>query len=245
MFDVNDQNHHKPTRLNKGPQMTPRLEYTLCFLGEQGTVRLDQLQRLLARLSPNPEKLKDGTMLSTARTQKFLKRWAAEGLFEYKVFRLHEPAWFWLTQRGLKYVNLNLRYYEPSPSMLAHIYAVNNIRLLIEARRPTVTWRSERQLRAEQHAREKNVSIKHLPDAELLLDGGQSRIAIEVELTAKSESRLQDILYDLAANKRYTAIWYFAPESVSQTVQHALVKLPPDHRKRFAIYDLEGRVHTS
>src|SRR5437588_145251 len=76
----------------------------------------------------------------------------------------------WLTPKGLKYARLNprLRYYEPSPSTLPHMYAVNEVRLLIEARCPKDTWRSEREIRAMQNANAKDSTPPHVPDAELI-----------------------------------------------------------------------------
>ena len=50
-------------------------------------------------------------------------------------------------------------------------------------------------------------------------------------------------MYDLAANKRYSAVWYFAPENVYKTVSKAVLKLPPEVRKRFAFYTLQGDLY--
>ncbi|HET8911295.1 MAG TPA: hypothetical protein VFN23_07525, partial [Ktedonobacteraceae bacterium] len=69
--------------------------------------------------------------------------------------------------------------------------------------------------------------------------------AIEVELTIKSEKRLEEIVYDLAANKRYSAIWYFLPEHIYPAVVKVIRTLPSDSRKRFALYTLKGEIYAT
>src|SRR5438552_27434 len=223
--------------LNTGPQITPRWESTLRFIGEQGAVRFDQLQRIFGRLSPEPEELKLPGVLSAERTRKILRRWTQEELYLYKVFYAKECGWVWLTRKGLKYANLDLRYYEPAPSSLPHLLALNEIRLMIEERRPDDQWRSERILRSEQDTPTQKGKIAHLPDAEIV-SSHKSKIAIECELTVKSEKRLEEIVFDLAANKRYSTIWYFLPEQVHLVVKKAVNKLPEEHRKRFVFYTM-------
>jgi hypothetical protein len=210
-------------------------------MGQQGALRFDQLQKVLGRLSPEPQRLKQQGILSEERTRKILRRWYAEELYTYKTIYVHQKAWLWLTRKGLKYVDLDLRYYEPAPSRLPHLYAVNNIRLMIWARRPHDKWKSEREVRAEQDVRQKGSIIKHLPDAELM-SANSSVIAIECELTIKSEKRLLDVLYDLAATKRYSTIWYFCAENVYAVLQRTIAILPPEHRRRFVLYSLEGKL---
>jgi hypothetical protein len=232
---------HKPY-LNAGPQITPRLESFLKVIGQQGVLRFDQAQQILGRLSPEPDKMKHSGVLSAERTRKFLRPWFNEELLNYRVFYVGQKGGLWLTSKGLKYANLNLRYYEPTPASLHHHYAVNDIRLMIEARRPQETWRSERELRAEQNACRKGSTPPHVPDAELISPNGNIR-AIEAELTAKSEKRLEEIVFDLAGNTRYSTIWYFLPEHVFPVVKKAVGKLPSEHRKRFVYYSLEGELY--
>lgn len=83
----------------------------------------------------------------------------------------------------------------------------------------------------------------HIPDAELISADGNGVIGIECELVVRSEKRLEEIVIDLAGNKRYSAIWYFSPESVYMAVKKAVNKLPPEHRKRFVFFSLKGDPH--
>ena len=231
---------HKARRvhMNSGPQLTNRLESFWQILGQQGVLSIDQVQRWLARLSPEPKKMKDPSTLSAERTRKILRPWIDQGLLLYKIYFYRQKGVLWLTPKGIKYAQLNLRYYEPSPSTLPHMYAVNEVRLLIEARFPKDTWRSEREIRAMQNV--KDSTPPHVPDAELISANGNSVIGIECELTVRSEKRLEEIVFDLASNKRYSAIWYFSPEPVYMAVKKAVLKLPPEHQKRFAFFTLKG-----
>jgi hypothetical protein len=225
--------------MNSGPQLNERLEAFWPIVGQQGLLRFDQAQRFLGRLSPEPGKMKQPGTLSAERTRKLLRPWIDEGVLLYKVYYVHQKGVFWLTAKGYRYARLNLRYYEPSPSTLPHLCAVNEVRLLIEARCPKDTWRSEREIRAQQNVNSIGSTPPHVPDAELISPDGTVR-AIEVELTIKAEKRLETTVFDLAANKRYNAVWYFLPESVYSAIANAVRKLPPEHQKRFAFFTLKG-----
>jgi len=228
--------------MNSGPQLNERLEAFWPIVGQQGLLRFDQAQRFLGRLSPEPGKMKQPGTLSAERTRKLLRPWIDEGVLLYKAYYVRQKGVFWLTAKGYRYAKLNLRYYEPSPSTLPHLCAVNEVRLLIEARCPKDTWRSEREIRAMQNV--KDSTPPHVPDAELISANGHSVIGIECELTVKSEKRLEEIVFDLAGNKRYSTIWYFAPEPVYTAVKKAVNKLPAEHRKRFVFYTLKGEPYT-
>ncbi len=232
---------HKARRvhMNSGPQLTNRLESFWTILGQQGILDYLQAQRFLGLLSPEPDKMKQPGILSAERTRKLLRPWIDEGVLCYRAYYARQKGVFWLTTKGYKYAQLNLRYYEPVPSSLSRLVAVNNVRLLIAERHPKDTWRSERELRAMQNVNSIGSTPPHVPDAELISPDGNVR-AIEVELTIKAEKRLETIVFDLAANKRYNAVWYFLPESVYSAVTNAVRKLPPEHQKRFAFFTLKG-----
>jgi hypothetical protein len=93
----------------------------------------------------------------------------------------------------------NFRVWPPNVALLKHLSAVNHVRLHIEARSPEAEWTSERELAREAGTR------SHLSDAVVLLDG--QSIAIEVELSLKSERRLKAILNNLSSE--HDAILYF------------------------------------
>jgi hypothetical protein len=229
--------------MNTGPQITERLEKFFSVIGQQGVLRFDQAQCFLGRMTPDPGKMKQPGILSAERTRKILRPWLKEEVILYRTFFYRQKGCIWLTTKGLKYAQLNLRYYEPSPSTLPHLYVVNEVRLLIEARCPNDTWRSEREIRVMQNA--KDSTPPHVPDAELISANVNSVIGIECELTVRSEKRLEEIVFDLASNKRYSAIWYFSPEPVYRAVKKAVNKLPAEHHKRFVFYTLQGEPYTA
>ena len=227
--------------MNTGPQITERLEKIFSVIGQQGVLRFDQAQCYLGRMSPDPGKMKQPGIMSAERTRKILRPWLKEDVILYRTFFHGQKGCIWLTAKGLKYTNLHLRYYEPNPASLGHLYAVIDVRLLLTERCPKDTWRSEREIRAQQHVDAKNSTPPpHIPDAELISADGKSSIAIECALTVRSEKRLEEIVIDLAGNKRYSAIWYFVSEPVYMAVKKAVDKPPPEHRKRFAFYSLKG-----
>lgn len=235
--------HTTRQRLNKGAQMTQRTETILQIVGEQGALCFDHLQRWYGLLSPASTRMKESGILSTERTRKLIRPWIDRQLLEYKIFYAGQKGWLWLTAKGLKYVNVDLRVYEPAPASLNHLYAVNAIRYLIAVRRPAEIWRSERVLRAQQHARSQAGKYTHLPDAEVISPNGTIK-AIECELTVKQEKRLEEIIFDLAANARYNAIWYFVPPQVKGAVSTAIDKLPPEYQTHFSLYSLKGEPYS-
>jgi hypothetical protein len=89
--------------------------------------------------------------------------------------------------------------WHPQIGLLAHVAAVNDVRLHIQARSPESEWVPERLLARERQAGE------HLPDGVVLTDG--RRVAIEVELTIKSGRRVRAILDELTG--RFDAVLYF------------------------------------
>src|SRR5260370_27835542 len=146
--------------------------------------------------------MKQPGILSAERTRKILHPWLKEEVILYRPFCNRQKGCIWLTAKGLKYANLHLRYYEPNPATLSHMYAVNAVRLLLAERRPQDTWRSEREIRAQQNVNAKGSTSPHVPNAELISPDWTVR-AIEVELTIKVEKRYKTIFFDFAANKSY------------------------------------------
>src|SRR5205807_3181131 len=98
--------HEHEKRPDIGPRFTESDPICLQWIGEQGGAQFGQVQKILARLSPNPEKLAVPGMLSVQRTRKKIARWKHEGLITYKTFLASEKGWVWLTKRGLEYIGL-------------------------------------------------------------------------------------------------------------------------------------------
>lgn len=140
-----------------------------------------------------------------------------------------QPAWVWLTRKGLAKTGLPYRYGEPSDALLKHYYAVNQARLFLEGRYGArLHWRPERALRPAAGR------DRHEADAELTIDGGI--VALEVELTQKSREALRAILAQL--DRRYDSVWYLTTPHSRAAVERAVADLPSSSREKFTIRDL-------
>jgi hypothetical protein len=157
----------------------------LGWLGEQYGARTDQLEVLLD---------------SGPRTvQRILARLRDAGLIGTRRLLVGEPAWAIPTSAGLRASGAGFGVWHPRIGLLAHIAAVNDVRLHVQARSPQAEWVPERALAREREPAE------HLPDAIVITEG--RRVAIEVELTVKSARRVGLILDELSG--RFDAVLYF------------------------------------
>lgn len=155
------------------------------WLGEQYAARTDQLETLLD--------------CGPRTVQRILSRLRDAGLVTTRRLLVGEPAWVIPTSTGLRATGHDFGVWQPRLGLLAHTAAVNDVRLHIQARSPESEWIAERLLARERQAGE------HLPDGVVLVDG--QRVAVEVELTVKSQRRVQAILDGLTG--RFDAVLYF------------------------------------
>jgi hypothetical protein len=230
------------TRSDTGPRITERDLQALRWIAQQYTISLDHLSILLARLIDPQEytqKPKQAGELTDKRTAAVVRRWEQLGLVE-KAWILHnEPAWLWLTPQGLKLIAEDLgqfRPYKPNPARLNHLYWCNHARLFIEAKRQDAIWTSERELAAGQQV-ERGKKRPHLPDA-IVTTSDSREVAIEVELTTKTYSRLDTILHELARSS-YSRIWYMTRERSTTVMKTAIGAMHEMYRDKFVVYDLD------
>ena len=177
----------------------------LPFIAEQCAVTQPQLAQLIGR---------------TEHTARWLRqRWQRAGWVESRVLLVGEPVFIWLTSRGLLACGVGFKPWRPQAvGRLAHLVAVTDVRMHVEARRPEATWVSERAVaRRDFEAGERR---KHLPDAEVLL--GDQRVAVEVELTQKERRRTEAIVAELSA--RYDAVWYFAAPAAHRHLTEVIAR---------------------
>jgi hypothetical protein len=227
-------------RSDRGPRITDRDLDALDWIGQQYAVALDHLCILLARLidhSKYAQKPIDDGKLTEKRATKIIKRWEQLGLVERGWILHGDPVWIWLTQEGLRVVREQLgelRYYTPAAATINHLYWCNHARLYVEQQHNDAKWISERQARANRKS-EQGVKQPHLPDAIVTING--RKIAIEVELSTKTYSRLEKILQELA-DADYDAIWYFTLGRAKQVIETAIENTGIDSH-RFVIHDVE------
>jgi hypothetical protein len=151
-------------------------------------------------------------------------RWQDAGWVEGRAVLVGWPVFVWLSGGGRRLAGGGYRLWRPNPARLAHIGAVNDVRLHVESREGC-RWVCERQL-----ARERRRRDGHLPDA--VVELGAERHAIEVELVPKARARTQAIVADLLA--RFDAAVYFcAPAARGQ-----LEELRERHGSRLVVRSL-------
>ncbi len=225
--------------------LTPRDRLCLLWIGLQYAIRIDQLQRLLYRYTPDADRKKlreDVDFISLDRTYELIRKWLALGLIEKDGIRHRDRTWIWLTRAGLRECDLKFNYSgAPSGTHIPHLFYINQVRLSIEAKRPKDPWQSEREILREQGQREKGETKPHAADA-ILTNAENGKItAIEVECNAKTEDELEDDLRELALT--YKSVWYFTTPATRRQVEKRLEDFMPDMRKPFKIYNLEDYGH--
>lgn len=233
--------HEPAKRPDIGSRFSENDSSSLRWFCEQGGGQFTHVQKILARLSPNPERLAVPGMLSVHRTRKKIAKWRQEGLIEYKTFLADEKGWLWLTRRGQGYVGLaDLRYYEPKLESLRHLYYVNQARLYIEQQRSGDIWKSERLIRYEQPALPAGKKAPHIPDGLLMKATGEIIAAIEVELSAKKRDRVLEVLKELSS--LYHRTWYFVAQPAWAVMEAALAQLPERQRKSIHLLSVEEKL---
>ena len=178
----------------------------LYLVGEQYAVTLPQIARLIGRSVHTARALRD--------------RWKKVGWVDSGQLAVHAPSFVWLTGRGAAGVESPFRAWTPNHGLALHIAAVTDIRLLLEGELRRGEWECERAV-AQRVARPGS-RREHLPDG--ILHTNDARIAIEVELTLKSRTRLGAIVDDLSFE--YDQVWYFAPERVRPTLAEIAAGAP-------------------
>jgi len=157
----------------------------LGWVCEQYGARTDQLEGLLG---------------SPRTVRRVVDRLRAAGLIETRRVLVGESAWVIPTRTGLRAAGQGFGVWHLRLGSLAHVAAVNDVRLHIAGRSPESEWVPERVLSKER------ASGEHLVDAAVITGDGQ-RVAIEVELTVKSRPRVRAILDEIT--KRYDTVLYF------------------------------------
>jgi len=213
----------------------------LIWIAMQYAVRLDQLQRLLYRHTPEADRYKlrqDIDYVSLDRVYKWIKKMSHLGLVEKDIILHRDQAWIWLTRAGLREIGLSFNYNgPPSSGNLGHLFYINQVRLAIEAKRPGDIWKSERQIRKEATAAAKGETKEHTPDSLLTNAMNGKTTAIEVEVHAKTDSELEDDLRELAVT--YRSVWYFTTSTTRRQVEKTLDTFEPSMQKPFVLYDLK------
>jgi hypothetical protein len=223
----------RATRYDQGHmRWTERDLAVLVWTFEQYVIRLDQLAELAGRW-PGKETQVPGR-LGEPTVRALVARWRQTGVVQSDTLLVRQPLWCWVTPNGQALLELEARPWDPTSRgvrTLAHRYYVNQVRLWVERTHPEAVWTSERVLLRGQPARAKGAPPLLVPDAEVQLAG--RHIAIEVELTAKTEARWQELLVERAA--RYDQVWYFTPAHLSRDLGRAVEALEASARAKVSL----------
>jgi hypothetical protein len=180
--------HTRPARRSApGRLLHPRDMVLIGWLAEQYAATTDQVEVLLG--------------CGPRSVQRVLARLRDAGLVSTYRVLVGEPAWVTPTRAGLRACGSQYKVWQPKLGVLLHTAAVNDVRLHIQARSPDAEWVSERALARDRREGE------HLPDG-VAITAGQ-RVAVEVELTVKSERRVRVILDELTG--RFDMVLYYCP----------------------------------
>lgn len=187
----------------------------LRLVGEQYAITVDQLARLIDRSNRTGRWLRD--------------RWRRAGWIESRQLTADGPSFLWLTGAGTRIAGSPLRTWRANAALAAHIEAVTDVRLLLERQLRLGVWVCERSLASSQRAA--GPVRTHLPDA--VLERDHERVAVEVELSAKSRARIQALLLELGRD--YDQVWYFAAPRLAPCL-HALAAEQPWQNVRIHPY---------
>jgi hypothetical protein len=177
-------------------QLRARDLEVLRWTGEQYAARVDHVAALIG--------------LGISSAELVMRRLQHLGYAERRRYLVGEPQWMFATQHGLSMAGLAFREVAPSVHKLAHLAAVNEVRLYIQGRSPDTQWVAERQLMSEFR------KAAGRPDGIAILDGRQ--VAIEVELVPKGHTITGAIVAE--RERRYDAVLYFcAPATVRLMTQ--------------------------
>ena len=238
------------------PRLTSRDELALTWIGQQYAMRLDQIQELLGQLAGHGAAHEDA--ISVSATLNVIARWKQAGWVMARRIDVEEPQWVWLTRKGLRRVKLPYQYQSLaslSEQDRKHLYAITDVRLDLDDGDEQIEWTSERTLLQRTHRRRGQKRV-HRPDAVFAF--GTELIAIEVELSRKTESLLSDILvallcerdyhghayHDLKAQRgevqaqwrsplawrRYTKVYYYADPGIRKHIRSVLAQIIQEGR---------------
>lgn len=210
----------------------------LRWVAEQFTVSIPDFIRVL-NLHPDTRK-----PLGYDSGWRVMKRFKDEGLIATKQVHPDLPQFIYLTEQGLKQLDLAFPFYEPRtyeyveqvdkatgevyPVLLGkaifHTDAVNKARLYFEERYGDVGWRSERLIRQDER-REAASKWEHRPDAQAFPE--EKHTSVQAENTNKGISRLEDIL--LYQWLTFEQTYYFCTNaSTYALVRDKVQELDPD-----------------
>lgn len=231
-------------RSDKGLVMaTKRDLYCIAWIAEQYAARTDQIRKLLSRFPDKEKPFKNGVMAETTLKDQ-LNRWRRAGWIESRRTLADEPAYAWVTKKGLALVGLDdiYRAAEPASTRLNHIYAVNQVRMWMDYK---FGWKSERRYRSEKTAQlKKGSKLGPIPDGLAITKDGIA--AVEVEISSKKPADVFAKLVRLVREYEYQGldfkpsfynVWFYVPnKKIEDLIESAAGDLRDNEVDRVSVY---------
>lgn len=191
----------------------------VCYVGRHGAVTVDDVMR--------------ATGVGRTMAYRRVARCVEAGLLERLAVLRTEPALLRATREGLHYAGLGLPVAEVSPGSVMHWLRCATVAHLLREHYGAERVLTEREIAyAERLERQPLASAEvgrwrsgarrlHRPDLAVLTDAGV--LAIEIELTAKSPSRLERIMTGWLISSWVSEVHYLSPAGQThRAVQRAI-----------------------
>lgn len=101
-----------------------------------------------------------------------------------------------------------------------HQLTVMNVYFQIKNQFPGAVWLSERRIKREKNDYCVGNRVKHLADGIVILPDAKE-VAVEVELTMKSQKRLKEIIQGYALHQHINEVWYYCPIETADKIKKA------------------------
>ena len=234
----------KPQRKRRKDAGQPRWEardyYVLEWIGQQGIIRFDQLRRLLGRESEDLDDWR--AVLSESATRNAIDRWEVKHLVNSAHIVPNEPNYYWLSNAGFQFVELDLPHYRPKRQEVPWLFACNQVRLYVEllARLDAqefgnhwdCAWLSARRLA------QRNPETKlHLPIAHFQTP---KRGTLAIELVQELPPDTEPVMRSYTEGLGFSEIWYFAPSAVLPELERIREQLKRSGRAVEQIYTFKA-----
>ena len=197
----------------------------LRWVFEQYVIRLDQLAELAGRWPGKETQSQGGSGRPTVRA--LVARWRQAGVVESDTLLVRQPLWCWMTTQGQALLGVEARVWNPSTigGIGAGASLLRQSGAVVAGTNPPRGDLDERAAVAAQGNRRRRKGSQRRRCPMPKCSWADGRIAIEVELTAKTEERWQEVLAERAA--RYDQVWYFTSTRLHRDLGRALDAVEP------------------
>jgi hypothetical protein len=145
--------------------------------------------------------------MSKRMTYLRLQKMVQEKYLNYRRVLFGQAGIYRCSLRGLEEIEAELGRFPIRLQTLPHNLAVADIAAALLERYSGAAWTTERELRREA-GQKFGVGLNiHVPDGILVLNSGE-KIAVEVELTAKTKATLGKVLRDYLRKSEYYEVWF-------------------------------------